>query len=133
MARQMLSSTLVGVCSQRLVPAAHGGMALNAEVLVNSPRMRGLIRGEATQEELRNAVAEGEFYGMRTFDQCLFDHVMSGRVKEADALESSRNEHDFKLMLDRAGGAPAPGSAPAAAEAITEPVTAPSANGMTGR
>jgi len=136
MAQQMLSTTLLGVCSQRLVPGAQGGMALNAEVLVNSPRVRSLIHEAAPLEELRKAVAEGDFYGMHTFDQCLFALVMSGAVNEAEALDSSRNEHDFKLMLDQAGGAPddpAPAGGSARVSALTEPLMAPSANGMTGR
>ena len=140
MARQMLSTALVGICSQRLVPAAQGGMVLNAEVLVNSPRIRSLLQEDAKQEELRKAVFEGEFNGMRTFDQCLFDLVMNGTVSESDALSSSRNGNDFKLMLDQAGGVPTPvptparTSASAEASALTEPhMEQASGNGMAGR
>ncbi len=136
MARQMLSSALVGICSQRLVPSAQGGMVLNAEVLVNSPRIRSLLQEDANQEELRKAVFEGEFNGMRTFDQCLFDLVMNGTVSESDAVDSSRNGHDFKLMLAKAGGAPPPATTGALANtsALTEPLLEPSsANGMAGR
>jgi len=141
MARRMLSTSLVGICSQRLVPAAQGGMTLNAEVLVNSPRVRSLIQEEAERAELHKAVSEGDFNGMRTFDQCLFDLVMNGTVSESDAMDSTAHGHDFKLMLDQAGGVPPPASANAAASAnasaedwaLTEPLMGPSANGMMGR
>jgi len=132
LARQMLAATLVGIASQRLVPAQSGGMALNAEVLVNSSRIRGLIQESASQDELRKAVSEGDYYGMRTFDQCLLDLVMTRKVSETEALDFSNNEHDFKLMLDAAGGAPPPIS-PSDGPVLTEPVEVPSANGMAGR
>ena len=103
LARQMLGGTLVGICSQRLVPAVGGGLALNAEVLVNSSRMRDLIIEAQPQSEVRKAIAEGGFYGMRSFDQCLIDLVKSGQVTETDAIDFATNGHDFKLMLEQAG------------------------------
>ena len=106
LARQMLSSTLVGVCSQRLVPAVSGGLALNAEVLVNSSRVRTLIAEGETQAELRKVIAEGDYHGMRTFDQCLIELVIKGEVKEADAIDFAASGHDFKLMLEQAGFEP---------------------------
>jgi len=103
LARQMLAGTLVGICSQRLVPAVSGGLALSSEVLVNSSRMRELIVKAAPQFEIRQAISEGSFYGMRTFDQSLLDLVISGEVKETDAIDFASNGHDFKLMLEQAG------------------------------
>ena len=131
LARQMMAATLVGICSQRLIPAVTGGLALNSEVLVNSTRVRNLIVEGATQSELRLAVAEGDYYGMRTFDQCLLDLVRTGSVSEADALDFSTNEHDFKLMLEQAGGAPV--ATRRSGPMFTEPMPAPSPNGMSGR
>jgi twitching motility protein PilT len=105
LARQMLGGTLVGICSQRLVPAVDGGLALNAEVLVNSSRMREMIVEAKPQSEIRKAISEGSFYGMRTFDQCLLGLVTSGEVKETDAIDFATSGHDFKLMLEQAGHA----------------------------
>ena len=99
LARRMLAATLVGVISQRLVPASQGGRRLNAEVLVNSARIRDLISGGAGDTLVRKAIAEGDFYGMRTFDQCLLDQVQRGQVGRDDALAIASNSHDFKLML----------------------------------
>jgi twitching motility protein PilT len=114
-ARQMLAATLVGVCSQRLVPAEGGGLALNAEVLVNSARVQDLIVEDAPLSDIHKAIGEGDFYGMRTFDQCLLQKVRGGVVSETDALQFATNTHDFRLMLMQAGvdaeAAPAPPSA----------------------
>ena len=119
LARQMLGGTLVGICSQRLVPTAGGGgLALNAEVLVNSSRMRDLIAGAEPQSEIRKAIAEGGFYGMRTFDQSLIDLVKSGEVKDTDAIDFATNGHDFELMLEQAGLSPGRDVYPAGASAV---------------
>jgi type IV pilus assembly protein PilB len=99
LARQMLAGTLIGICSQRLIPALAGGRVLNAEVLVNSSRVRDMISGASPQADVRHAIAEGDYYGMRTFDQCLLAHVREGRVDRQDAINYATAPHDFKLML----------------------------------
>jgi twitching motility protein PilT len=103
LARQMLSSTLVGVCSQRLLPGAEGGRVLNTEVLVSSGRIRDLMSHGAPQAELQEAIGDGEYYGMRTFDQDLIEKVAAGLVTAADAVAFASHEHDFKLALAAAG------------------------------
>jgi twitching motility protein PilT len=103
LARQMLAATLVGICSQRLVPAVNGGMVLSSEVLVNSTRVRDLIAEAADHSELHTAIGEGEYYGMHTFDQSLIELIREGKITEADAMDYASNGHDFKLMLDQAG------------------------------
>ena len=120
LARQMLGATLVGICSQRLLPAAQAGRALNTEVLINSARVRDMIVGGAAPGELLKAISEGDYYGMNSFDQRLVTLVRDGLVKEADALDYASDGHDFKLLLERAGGAPvaAPVRAPVGAPAM---------------
>ena len=101
-ARQMLSSTLVGVVSQRLIPTAHDSMTLNAEILVNSSRARDLISVAGSAGDLHNAIKEGGYYGMRTFDQSLLELVASGVVTETQAMDFATDGHDFKLALNQA-------------------------------
>jgi twitching motility protein PilT len=103
LARQMLGATMVGVCSQRLVPATRGGMALNAEVLINSTRVRDLIVERASLSEVHKAIHEGDYYGMQTFDQSLLTHVREGRVSAEDAMGYASEPHDFGLALQQAG------------------------------
>lgn len=99
----MLASTLVGISSQRLVPALDGRLTLNAEVLVNTSRVRDLIAGDGLQKELNQAVAEGDYYGMSTFDQCLLAQLRDGRVSRDQAMAFATSPHDFKLKLVSAG------------------------------
>ncbi len=86
----------------RLVPAARGGMALNAEVLVNSSRVRALITEQASLPEIHKAIHEGDYYGMQTFDQSLLAHVREGRVSRSEAMAYASEPHDFGLALQQA-------------------------------
>jgi twitching motility protein PilT len=99
LARQMLGATLVGTVSQRLIPSTSGARQLNAEVLVNSTRIRDMITEGVAPSEFRAAIAEGDYYGMQTFDQDLLAHVQAGRIKMEDAVTWATSPHDFKLMI----------------------------------
>ena len=99
--RSMIAGTLKGVVSQRLVPAALGSRVAAVEVLRMTGRVRDAIRDPTHSDVgLAQIIAEGSYYGMQTFDQALFAHVRSGRVKVEDALEAATSPHDFKLMLE---------------------------------
>jgi twitching motility protein PilT len=103
LARQMLAGTLVGVCSQRLIPGVKGGMALNAEVLVNTSRIQSAIVEGLSLSEVHKSIKEGDFYGMQTFDQSLLTLVVEGEVSHDDALSYSSEPNDFRLALEQAG------------------------------
>jgi twitching motility protein PilT len=107
-ARVMLSTTLAGVISQRLVPGKDGGRVPVAEVLVATGRVKDLILSPEETGKISEAIAEGAFYGMQTFDQDLLGHVAAGRISEEVAYETATSPHDFKLML-AAGGQRASG------------------------
>ena len=98
-ARELLASSLVGVVSQRLVPAVVKPVVLNPEVLAATARVRDLLRAAAPANALQEAMLEGSYYGMRTFDQDLNDKVRGGSVSEKTALAYATNPQDFKLML----------------------------------
>jgi twitching motility protein PilT len=103
-ARVMLASTLRGVVGQRLVQRAGGGGRVAAcEVLVATGRVQDLILNPQETGRLSEVIAEGEYYGMQTFDQGLLHHVMAGNIDEAVAFEVASSPHDFKLMLDAKG------------------------------
>jgi twitching motility protein PilT len=107
-ARVMLATTLAGVISQRLVPGADGGRVPVAEILVATGRIKDLILSPEETGKISEAIAEGAYYGMQTFDQDLLAHVTAGRISEEVAYETATSPHDFKLML-AAGGQRASG------------------------
>ena len=99
--RAMLAGTLRGIISQRLVRTVDGdGRVPACEILVSTGRAKDMILNADETGRLHEVIREGDFYGMQTFDQSLFDHVTKGRVSLAAAMEAASSPHDFKLMLD---------------------------------
>jgi twitching motility protein PilT len=103
-ARVMLASTLRGAVSQRLVPRAAGdGRVAVCEVMVATGRVQDLILNPEETGRISEVIAEGEFYGMQTFDQSLLKHVMAGNIAEEVAADVATSPHDLKLMLAAQG------------------------------
>jgi twitching motility protein PilT len=108
-ARVMLAATLRGAIAQRLVPDLTGnGRVPASEIMIVTGRVQDLIMNPEETGKITEVISEGEFYGMRTFDQSLLEYVMAGKISEEVALEYASNPHDFKLMI-AAGGQSASG------------------------
>ncbi len=103
-ARAMLAGTLKGVVSQRLVRTPDGdGRVAVCEILRMTGRVRDMIMDPEQTGRLREVIAEGEYYGMQTFDQALLRHYQAGRVSMEDALRVASSPHDFKLLVSAEG------------------------------
>ena len=101
--RWTLAGALRGIICQRLVPTVDGGVVPGLEVLVNTGRIAERIADPDTTAEIHEIIAEGQYYGMTTFDQSLLELVRSGRVSIEMAMEASSAPHDFRLLLQQAG------------------------------
>ena len=99
--RSIMAGVLRGVVSQRLLPRADGGRIAAVEVMVNNVRIADLIR-ENKVEEIVEAMAEGSFFDMQTFEKALIDLVLAGTVDREVAADASTNRHDFVVALERA-------------------------------
>jgi twitching motility protein PilU len=98
--RLQLSLNLRAIISQRLVPAMTGGRAAALEILLDTPRIRDLIkRGET--DALKDAMAQGANEGCATFDAALFALVMAGRIGESEALKAADSPNNLRIVLDR--------------------------------
>jgi twitching motility protein PilT len=98
--RTSFAGALRGIVSQRLVGRGDGrGRVPAIEVLVANGRVYDRIIDPEATIEIRDIIAEGEFYGMQTFDQALVKLVREGLVTEEDARRASTNPHDFVLAL----------------------------------
>jgi twitching motility protein PilT len=103
-ARAMLAGTLRAVISQRLVPTPdRAGRVAVCEILRMTGRARDMITDPQQTGRLREVIAEGEYYGMQTFDQALLRHHQGGRVSMEDALRVATSPHDFKLLVAAEG------------------------------
>ena len=97
--RAMLAGTLKGVVSQRLVRTPQGGRVATCEVLRMTGRVKDLIMDPTQTGRLNEVIAEGEYYGMQTFDQALFGHLKAGRITMEQAVPAASSPHDFKLLV----------------------------------
>src|SRR5437763_4706211 len=98
--RAMLAGTLKAVISQRLVRTADGsGRVACCEILRTTARVRDMLMNQDETGRLGDAIAEGGYYGMQTFDQALLEHVRSGQVSMDEALRNASAPHDFKLLV----------------------------------
>jgi twitching motility protein PilT len=48
-------------------------------------------------------IAEGEFYGMQTFDQALYDAIKRGDIAMQHAVRHATHPHDLKLLVAAEG------------------------------
>jgi twitching motility protein PilT len=102
--RITLTSSLAGVTSQLLLPRADGSGRIPAvEVLVMNGRLAECLLNEEPTAVMREIIADGEFYGMQTFNQSLAALYADGLVDFQTALKASNQPHDFILMSKQMG------------------------------
>jgi twitching motility protein PilT len=106
--RSIMAGVLRGVVSQRLLPRVGGGRVAAVEIMITNARIADLIR-ENKPEEITDAIAEGEFFSMQTFQKALIDKVLDGTVDREIAANASSSRHDFMVALEYAEKAQAAG------------------------
>ena len=93
--RAMVSESLRGIISQRLVPSADGTKRVAAvETLFVKPSISNLIREEKTFQ-IRSAMQTGRSEGMTLLDDSLFDLMKAGTVKKEDARRFAEDPKRF--------------------------------------
>jgi twitching motility protein PilT len=101
--RTMLAGTLRGIIGQRLIRTKDGRRAAACEVMVTTGRIRDFILDPAQTGQIQEAISEGEYYGMQTFDQALLKLIEEDRVEYEEALKYASRPQDFKLMVRSLG------------------------------
>ncbi len=101
--RLMLSSTLKGIVSLRLIPSINGGLVPAVEVMVMTGTIREYINDPDKTYLIRDAMEEGEYYGMQTFDQSLLRLYQDRQITLDDAIAMAANAHDFKIKVRQLG------------------------------
>jgi len=86
--RIQLAGSLIGICSQRLLPRKAGGLVSAFEVLVSTYAVGNLIR-DAKSGQLRNQIATGANFGMFTLEDSLSKLVDTGVIAYEEALSQS--------------------------------------------
>ena len=112
--RHQFSSSLAAIISQRLVslaPDASGrvpGRFPAIEILINTPRIRDLLRDGTKNDQIREAIEAGvDLYGMQSFDQHLMALFRKNMITRETAIRNASNPADFELRLRGIHGADA--------------------------
>ncbi len=98
--RLLLSSTLRGVISQRLLNRQNGeGRVPAVEIMIVTPTISSLI-SDNKLSEIYPLMVEGKGEGMQTFTQALTELVESGIISKEDALYHAEQRTEFRLGVE---------------------------------
>src|SRR5918996_350226 len=97
-----LSLNLRSIISQRLVPSLDGKRAAALEILLDTPRIKDLIRkGEV--DTLKEGMEQGVQEGCQTFDQALFTLYVEGKINFDQAVSHADSANNLRLKIKLAG------------------------------
>ncbi|MBD2578490.1 type IV pilus twitching motility protein PilT [Oscillatoria sp. FACHB-1406] len=96
--RVAIAESLVAVIAQGLCRTTDGKRAAYHDILVNTETMKEYIR-KGNYEEMHELMRDGEFDGMITMNQSLFNLYQEGRITEETALECSPTTNEMSMML----------------------------------
>ena len=129
--RVQLSTTLMGVCTQQLLPTKDGrGRVVACEILVPTPAVRHHIR-EGSTHQIPSAIQMGGKHEMQTMDAALVDLVRGGQISLELALRRCTDE-DARPAADAGGrgeaglgeaGAAPPSTAAAVSRSLRQTLT----------
>jgi twitching motility protein PilT len=120
--RMSVANALRGIVSQRLLDRADGqGRVPAVEVLVGTDQtLEAIVNPDRTQQ-LERVMAEGDYYGMQTFDQNLLALFNANLIGRREALANSANPRELRLHLERSTG----GTGEHRDETLVEPASKP--------
>ena len=99
--RTQLSTAIIGVVSQALLPKIGGGRVAAYEILVCTPAIGNLIRENKTFR-INSAIQTGAKLGMQLLDDHLFKLWNEKKVTEADVLAKSQNPDELTARIENA-------------------------------
>ncbi|MDO8732072.1 MAG: PilT/PilU family type 4a pilus ATPase [Actinomycetota bacterium] len=103
-ARASVAESLQGILCQQLVASARGdGRVLICEVAVATPRVKEAVADSTKTALLGEIITDGEYYGMRSFEQDAVRLVLAGDVSLREAETVASNVTDLLVALRRAG------------------------------
>lgn len=96
--RSQLSSSLLGIFSQRLIPRITGGLIPAYELLLNNNAVSNLIREKRTHE-IDVVIETGSESGMIDLNHSLMELVKAGEISIENARQYSLNPKGLERMI----------------------------------
>lgn len=105
--RVQLSTTLIAVLSQALLPRVTSGRVAAYEFMVCTPAIQNLIRENKTYR-IDSSIQTGKKLGMQLLDDHLWSLFQKGVISEDETIDKSRNPGELQKKIDmrRRGVAP---------------------------
>jgi twitching motility protein PilU len=97
-----LSLNLRSIVSQRLIPSLSGKRVAALEILMDTPRLKDLIK-KGQVDELKEGMEQGIQEGCQTFDQALFSLYKDGQINLENALANADSANNLRLKIKLAG------------------------------
>jgi len=96
-----LAMNIRAILAQRLIRTVDGKRTPAIEIMINSPRISDLIK-QSDISAIKEAMAEGDTYGMQTFDQHLLSLWRKDIITEEEALRQADAVNDLRLKIKMA-------------------------------
>jgi twitching motility protein PilT len=96
--RSAIAESLVSIIAQGLCRTTDGKRAAYHDILVNTETVKDYIISNK-YEEIHELMLDGEFDGMITMNQSLFNLYEEGRITEETALEHAPTRNEMAMML----------------------------------
>ena len=102
--RTQLSTAIIGILSQALLPRKPKGLVAAYEMLVVTPAIANLIRENKTYR-INSSIQTGRKYGMQLLDDALFNLWKTGLCEERDCIVRSNGPAELrnKITLAKKG------------------------------
>jgi twitching motility protein PilU len=93
-----LALNLRGIVSERLIPGVGGKRVAAMEILVDTPRVKDLVkRGEI--DTIKEAMEQSTNEGGQTFDQSLLTLYADGLITEEQALANADSSNNLRIRI----------------------------------
>jgi twitching motility protein PilT len=99
--RTQLSTALIAVVAQTLLPKIGGGRVAAYEILVVTSGVANLIRENKTFR-INSSIQTGAKFGMQLMDDALFNHWRAEKVTADDVLAKAQNPDDLARRIANA-------------------------------
>lgn len=96
--RAQLSSSLLGIISQRLIPRIKGGLIPACEIMITTPAIANLIR-ENKIHEIPLIIETSEEKGMISLNRCLTNLIRTKEISLENALNYSFDINELKNLI----------------------------------
>jgi twitching motility protein PilT len=100
--RVQLSTSLIAVLSQALMPRKPSGMVAAYEFMVATPAIANLIRENKTFR-IDSAIQTGKKYGMQLLDEHLWNLFDKNMIDADEMLDKARHPGEIQDKLEKAG------------------------------